>query len=104
MAVHLDVAVAHQLACLRARVGKAEAVYDVVEAHFEHLEQVLACYTRSTLGGLKMAAELLFEHAIQAAGLLLLPKLQPEVRHFACAALAVRSWRLGSALKGALRE
>src|SRR5262249_12970217 len=96
-AVDLEVAVADELARLRARRREAEPVDDVVQARFEHPQQVLACDARA-LGRLRVVgAELVFEQAVVAARLLLLAQLQ-EVLGLLDAPAAVLARRIRTAL------
>src|SRR4051812_26150344 len=74
-AVDRPVAVADQLAGLAARGREAEADEHVVEAALEQQEQVLAGDAGLPGGALVVVAELLLEHAVVAARLLLLAQL-----------------------------
>src|SRR5262245_56599318 len=76
LAVDQKVSVAHELPRLRTRGGEAEPVDDVVEATLEQLQQRDAGDAAGPLGRLEIAAELIFEHAVDALDLLLLTKLQ----------------------------
>src|SRR5882672_6799458 len=108
-AVDLDGLVAHELARLGARRGKAHAVDDVVEPRLQELEELLARGARATRRLLVVAAELALEHPVHAAEFLLLPQLQTVVgqplpalaldaarRHLE---LALALQRLGTALE-----
>ena len=79
-AVHEDVAVADDLACLVARRGEAETVDDVVEPALEQAQQVLARDALLAARELVVAAELLLEQAVDALRLLLLAKLDAVLR------------------------
>src|SRR6476469_1782215 len=68
--VHLEVAVPHELPCLRTGTGEAEAVDDVVEARLEHPQEVLARSAEATRGLLVGRAELALEEPVVAACLL----------------------------------
>jgi hypothetical protein len=70
------VAVVHELARLAAGGREAEPVDDVVEAHLEHPQQVLARDAGLAVRLLVRAAELLLEHAVEPARLLLLAELE----------------------------
>src|SRR6185503_15996144 len=96
-AVHLEMAVADDLAGLGARGREAEAVDDVVEARLEHAQERLARDARGLGGLLVVVAELLLENAVVAASLLLLAELQ-EVLRLLDAAAAVLSRRVAPAL------
>src|SRR3954447_2566294 len=100
-AVDLEVAVAHELAGLRAGRGEAEAVHDVVEPRLEHPQQLLAGDARAPRRLLVVRAELLLEQAVVAARLLLLAQLE-EVLALLDAAAAVLTRRIRAALDRAL--
>ena len=67
---------ADELAGLAAGVGEAHAVHDVVETAFENGQQVGAGDALGHFGIFKVAVELLFQHAVDAADLHLFTKLQ----------------------------
>ena len=96
-AVDVEMPVAHELPCLRARRREAEAVDDVIEPQLERAEQVLARDTRLLRRLLVVRAELLLEQAVVAARLLLLTQLQ-QVLALLDAAAAVLSRRIRAAL------
>ena len=75
LAVDEHVAVADQLAGLGPAGAPAGPEDDVVEAQLEHAEQVLAGDALLAVGLFVEVAELLLEHAVDAAGLLLLTQL-----------------------------
>src|SRR5439155_2617246 len=75
-AIHLDVAVAHELAGLSAAGAPAGPEGDVVEPGLEQAQQVLTRDARLAVGLLVQIAELLLHQAIDAAGLLLLADLR----------------------------
>src|SRR5262245_46888345 len=101
-AVHHDVAVAHLLAGRVTRLGETSAVDHVVEPALEDLEQVLTGLAGLAVGFLVVVAELLLEDAVDAAGLLLLTKLELVLRLLGTAA-AVPTRRVRTDLDGALR-
>jgi hypothetical protein len=70
------VAVTHQLPRLRPRRRQPEPVDDVVEPLLEELQQRHAGDPARPLGALEVAAELIFQHAVDALHLLLLAQLQ----------------------------
>src|SRR5918998_1871185 len=76
-AVDRPVAVADHLPRLAPRSGEAEPHEHVVEARLEQPQQVLARHARLSAGLGVVVAELLLQHAVVAAGPLLLPPLQP---------------------------
>src|SRR5207253_8279860 len=93
-AVEGDVAVEHQLARLTARIGKAETVDDVIEAHLEDAQQIFTGDARQAFGVHEVLVKLPFEDAVDVARLLLLFELQTELALLAAAAIAWRStWR-----------
>src|SRR5206468_4801139 len=102
-AVHGDVAVGHELACLRARLREAGAVHGVVEAGLEVDEERLARGAGHFGGAVERVLHLALEHAVHAPRLLLLTKLKREVAHLT-AALLVHARRGRPLLEGALGE
>src|SRR3954465_152479 len=100
-AVHPDVAVAHQLASHVAGLGQAGPVDHVVQPRLEDLEQNLTGLAGLLVGLFVVAAELLLQHAVDAAGLLLLAQLQ-QVLAVLAAAPAVLARRVGPDLDRAL--
>src|SRR3954451_17739484 len=74
-AVDGPVAVADELAGLAARRGEAKAHEDVVQAGLQQREQVLARDAGLARSLVVVGAELLLEHPVVAAGLLLLAQL-----------------------------
>src|SRR5215211_4666668 len=101
-AVDPDVAVAHQLAGHVAGLGEAGPVDHVVQARLQDLEQDLTGLAGLTVGLFVVPAELLLQHAVDAAGLLLLAQLQ-QVLAVLGAATAVLARRVGPDLDRALR-
>src|SRR5437764_4822543 len=99
--VDAEVPVPHELARLRARVGKAEAEDHVVEALLEELEQVLAGLALGGAAAQVVAAELRLEQAVEPLHLLLLAELHAVLGELG-AALAVLARRVRAALDGAL--
>src|ERR1017187_10554986 len=88
-AVDIDVAVAHHLAGLGAAGAEAHAGDDAVQAALQVLHQVLArdpLLQRCLLEG---DAELAFQHAVHAAHLLFLAKLQAVAHNLLSAVLAM---------------
>ena len=100
-AVDRPVAVADQLARLAARRGEAEAHEHVVEAALEHPQQVLARDPGLPRRLGVVRAELLLEHAVVAARLLLLTQLD-AVLGLLLAPAAVLAGRIRAALDAAL--
>src|SRR5712692_4356101 len=103
LGVHDDVAVRDELAGLRAGLRESGAIDRVVETALEIDEQRLtrrALLLRRALEGVR---HLLLEHAVNAAGLLLLTKLEREVGDLA-AALLVHAGRRAALLEGALGD
>ena len=100
-AVHLEVAVAYELAGLRARCGKAQAVDDVVQPRLEEAQELLARDARAAGRLLVVVAELLLEQAVVPARLLLLAQLE-EVLALLDAAAAVLTRRIRATLDRSL--
>src|SRR3954453_18627003 len=100
-AVDGPVAVADHLARLAARRGEAEAHDDVVQARLQEHQQVLTRDARLAGRLVVVAAELALQHAVVAAGLLLLAQLDAVLR-LLLATTAVISGRVGAALDAAL--
>src|SRR5438874_618035 len=82
---------AHQLACLTARCGKAHAVDDVVETRLQLLQQLFAGHALGAGGLLKVIAELFFQREIDALGFLLFAQLQTVADDLGFAVLAMLS-------------
>jgi hypothetical protein len=97
LAVHLEVAVGHQLAGVATGPGEAGAVHDVVETALQQLEQVVTGLAGTTRGLGVVVVELLLEDAVGVAGLLLLAELQ-EVLALLDPAAAVLAGRVGATL------
>src|SRR5213593_1307101 len=74
---------------------------DVVQAHLEQFQEVLAGHTLLALGPVEVLPELALEHAVDALGLLLLAQLHAEGRELA-AVEAVLAGRIVAPLDGAL--
>src|SRR3954452_10161032 len=102
-AVDQEVAVLDQLAGHVTAVGEAGAIDHVVQATLEDLQQVLTGLAWTPVGLLVVTAELLFEHAIDAGALLLLPLLQ-QVLAVLRATAAVLTRRVRTDLDRALRR
>src|SRR3954466_188817 len=100
-AVDGPVAVADHLPRLAPRGGEAEADEDVVEAALEDAQEVLARDAGLARSLRVVGAELRLEHAVVAAGLLLLAELHPVLR-LLLAPAAVLAGRVGAALDAAL--
>src|SRR5215210_2986418 len=92
---------ADELARLAARRGESEAHEHVVEAALEDPQQVLARDAGRARSLGVVGAELLLEHPVVAAGLLLLAQLHP-VLGLLLPAAAVLAGRVGAALDAAL--
>src|SRR3954469_5342316 len=101
-AVDLDVAVPHELAGHVAGLGEAGPVHDVVQPRLEDLQEDLTGLALLLVGLFVVAAELLLQHAVDAAGLLLLTQLQ-QVLAVLAATPAVLARRVGPDLDRALR-
>src|SRR5256714_8851 len=100
-AVDLEVAVANELAGLRARGCEAEAGDDGVETRLEHPQGLLTCDAPAPRGPRGVVAELLLEQAVVPSRLLLLAELQ-QVLGLLDAAAAVLARRIAAALDRAL--
>src|SRR4029079_7600109 len=99
--VHVEVAVTHELARLRAGGGEAEEVHDVVEPRLEHPQQHLAGDAGALGRLLVVRPELLLQQPVEAACLLLLTELEQVLRLLDPAA-AVLARRIAAALDRAL--
>ena len=99
--VHGEVAVGDHLAGGGARGREAQAVDDVVEPQLERPQQGLAGHAGVARRLDEVVAELLLEHAVDAADLLLLAQLQAVVADLA-AADAVLAGRRRAPLERAL--
>src|SRR5712692_6543695 len=73
-------AVQHELPRLRTRGRQARAPHDVIEAAFEHDDQVFAGVALRAHGLLKVVAELPLQQAVSALHLLFLAQLQAVTR------------------------
>src|SRR5262245_5775000 len=104
VAVHLHVAVAHQLARLGARAAEAKAVGNVVEPALELGQQLLAHHALLLRGAVEGERELVLQHAVQPLDLLLLAQLQAVALQLGlhAAALAVLAGRVVALLDRAL--
>src|SRR5262249_11268150 len=100
-AVQIEVAVGDELARLRARVGEAEPVDDVVEPGLEDAEEVLAGLALAPLGLEEVAPELALGDAVDVAGLLFLAQLERVLGDLAPPG-RLRAGRVGPPLDGAL--
>jgi hypothetical protein len=98
LAVDQEVAVHHELAGLTAGAGEAAAVDHVVQAGLEDLQQVVTRLALEAVGLLVVTTELLLEHTVGEAGLLLLAELEQVLRLLG-ATLAVHAGRVGAALE-----
>jgi hypothetical protein len=94
-------AVPDQLAGLSAGRRESEPDEDVVEAALEEAEEVLAGH--AVLAGclVVVGAELLLQHLVEAAGLLLLAQLLPVLGGAQATAAVISGW-IGTALDAAL--
>src|SRR3954451_24981713 len=97
LAVHLEVAVRHELARVTAGAGEPGPVDHVVEAALQQLEQVVTGLAGTTRGLGVVVVELLLQDAVGEAGLLLLTKLE-EVLALLDAPAAVLAGRVGATL------
>ena len=83
-------------------LGEAGAVDHVVQPGLEDAQQVLAGLALLAVGLVVVTAELLLQHAVHPAGLLLLAQLEQVLRVLGAAA-AVLTRRVGPDLDRALR-
>src|SRR3954453_9826708 len=104
LAVHRDVAVAHELAGLGAGRAPPGAEHDVVEPQLEHLEQRLTGHALATVRLGVDPAELLLHEAVDAARLLLLAQLEQVLRALALPVSAGLTGRVRAALDRALHR
>src|SRR5467141_3438948 len=103
-AVHLDVAVPHQLARLPARHGKAHPIDEIIEAAFQCDEQRLTRHARLLEHAVEDVAELALREPVDPLDLLflaelalILGRLAPPPRR-----LTMLAWRVGAPLHRAL--
>ena len=82
-------AVGHQLTGLGAGAGKAQAVNHVVQPGLQQAQQVFAGDARHLFSHLEIMAELAFQHAVIAAGILLGAQLTAIFGRLLVARLAV---------------
>src|SRR5665213_2526275 len=75
LAIHRDVTVHNKLPCRFARWREVQAIDNIIQPALEELHQIFARNAAKFRGLLEGIAKLRFEHSIQAADLLLLPKL-----------------------------
>ncbi|SPE45587.1 hypothetical protein SBA7_900029 [Candidatus Sulfotelmatobacter sp. SbA7] len=88
-AVHMHVAVAHQLAGLTTGNAEAEAMHDRVQAAFQLLQKHFASHTLGACRFLEVVTELAFLSEVHALGLLLFAQLQTVAHDFRLAVLTV---------------
>src|SRR5579885_621843 len=96
--------VVDQLPSLSARIGKAQTIHQIVQAHLQDLQKILAGFAGATSGKVKLAVELALQHAVCATHLLLLAQLLGITRVFAGAARAMLTRTSIAALKRAFRH
>ena len=70
----------HELAGLPARTSQPGTIDHIVEAGLQDLKQVVAGLALQPVGFLVVAAELLLQHSVRKARLLLLAQLQGVLR------------------------
>src|SRR3954468_20146955 len=97
LAVDLEVAVHDELTRVPTGTGEPGPVDHVVEAALEELQEVVTGLAGTPAGLGVVVVELLLEHAVGEAGLLLLPQLE-EVLALLDAATAVLPGRVGATL------
>ena len=96
LAVDDDVLVGNELTGRRARRSDAEAIDDVVETRFAHLEEEVARLALLGHSALEEDTELTLAHTVDVLGLLLLEKLLAVLGDFALTLRAVLSRRIGA--------
>src|SRR5215207_8292128 len=82
-----------ELPSLLPRVGESHSVDDIVEPGFQNLEEIVAGHASAPLGLDKVFVKLALHNTIEPTDLLLLAKLEPELRWSARSALSVLTWR-----------
>src|SRR5579859_1556320 len=90
-AIHLDMAVAHDLARLGAAGAETHAVNDIIEPAFEPHEEVLAGDAFLVRGLFEPVAKLRFEQSVDAAELLFFAELEAVADQLRLAILAMLS-------------
>src|SRR2546422_4547777 len=103
-AVHLDVAVPHQLARLPARHGKAHPIDEIIEAAFQCDEQRLTGHAGLLEHVIENVPELPLREPVDPLDLLFLAQLALIVRRLAPPPrrLTMLAWRVGAPLHRAL--
>ena len=94
-------AVTHHLTGLAAGVGKAHAIDHVVQAALKNGEQIGAGHALGHVGGDEIAVELIFQHTVHAAHLLLFTQLKGILADLLARA-AVLAGGIGTAILGTL--
>jgi hypothetical protein len=97
------VTVTDKLACLTARCSESETHDDAVKAALEDAEQVLTGDSGLTAGLFVVDTELLLKDSVEAAGLLLLAKLDSVFALLLTTATVVSGWII-TTINGALRR
>ena len=80
-AIELEDTVTDQLASLIARIGKAETIYNIVQATFEEHQQIMTCYALHAVSPMIVHAELAFENAVHTTDFLLFTQLDGVIAH-----------------------
>src|SRR5262249_39138973 len=101
-AVHQEMPVPDELACLRSGSRQSESINHVVQAPLEELEQRFTRDAARTLCRLEIVTELILEHPVDALDLLLLAKLETVAGELRFTGLAVLPGREVSLFDGAL--
>src|SRR3954454_19479599 len=91
----------HQLASIRARGRKAQAVHGAVETALERVDQVLAGHALLAIGRREVTPELALQNAVHATHLLLFAHADAVLRRF-IATLTVHSRRIRAPIERAL--
>ena len=99
--VNHEMVVAHEMATLGPRIHKAHAIDHVVQAPFQHDEQVRAGDALLAIGALEEDSKLLLGKPVHAFNLLLLTQLNTVVGNLAATAFTVLSRRVTPAIKSA---
>ena len=73
-------AVVYQLSALTSGIDERQTIYDIIEAAFQNLEQVITGHTRAVASHIKIIAELALQYSVREACFLFLAQLERPLR------------------------